>query len=45
MKQSDSILIRVGKDLWKILNQKKEAGDTFDDVLRKALGLENKEDE
>jgi hypothetical protein len=43
MKKSETILIRIGKDLWKFLNQKKEAGDTFDDVLREALGLEKKE--
>lgn len=32
-----TITINIQEDTWKLLNQKKEAGETFDSVINKAL--------
>lgn len=33
--------IRVSKDTYKYLNGKKDQGETFNDVIRRELGLKN----
>lgn len=37
--------IAVTEEVWQALNQRKEPGDSFDDVQRRLLGLEGVEAE
>lgn len=38
---ADKTTIQVSGDLWQELNRRKQPGDTFEDVLRRELGLTN----
>jgi len=38
-------MMRVSKKTWKRLNQLKEPGDTFDDVINKLIDKQESEDE
>ena len=41
----EKVPIVVSKIVWQKLTQMKEPGDSFDDVLRRLLGLENGQEE
>lgn len=41
MSQSDTTSVRVSVETWSVLNQRKSPGDSFDDVIREALGIED----
>lgn len=40
---SDNTTIGISRETWKALNSRKEVGDSFEDVLRRILGLEEEE--
>lgn len=41
-KKQETVLIRVTKGTWKELNHRKEAGDSFEDVIREIINAETR---
>ena len=38
-------MIRIDEEVWKKLNSKRKLGESYNDVLRRLLGLENGQEE